>query len=334
MVNEATAYRFSLDHIAPELRETVRRIPPVRFESVRRARFGIALMHFLTPRVDTSGTVITTQEIRSGDGRRRIRLRLYTPAAPAGGPRPAMVFMHWGGFVVGGLETEHDRCVRLCRDFGMVIVSVDYRLAPENPFPLGLDDCFDALCWVHDHATRLGVDPASIAVGGTSAGGGLAAALALKARDGGGPVIAWQYLGFPVLDDSCSTSSARRFVDTPNWTAPANRLMWSYYLGGREATALAAPARAKSLKGLPPAYLWTAEFDPLHDEGVAYAHRLEEDGVAVTHHDYPGTVHGFDSLRIEQGVVARARADQARALPLLNGAEDQPAAAGPHTAAL
>ncbi len=320
---------YELEHLAPELHAAVRATPAVKFESVFRARFGIALMHLFMPRVATAGVRVRDQKVAPRAGGPKVRVRLYEPEAPNArkGGRPAMVFAHWGGFVVGGLKTEHRRCVWLCRELGMTVVSVDYRLAPENPFPAGLDDCFAALRWLIESAEALGVDRTCIAVGGTSAGGGLAAGLALRARNEG-VGLRWQYLGFPVLDATCSTRSATAHTDTPNWTAQANQLMWEYYLQGKPPTELASPLSAATLEGLPETVLWTAEFDPLHDEAVRYAERLKAAGVATHFFDYPAAMHGFDSLPIEEGIVARARRDQTSVIQSIF-AGDRPSAGRP-----
>ncbi|MEO1171852.1 MAG: alpha/beta hydrolase fold domain-containing protein, partial [Myxococcota bacterium] len=239
---------YSLELVAEELRETILKTPPVDFESVRRARFGIWVMHRLMPRADTRGVQVRRVRLKARD-RKTIRCRLYLPDRRDTGAIPGMLFMHWGGFVVGGLETEHARCVRLCREQQLAVLSVDYRKAPEHPFPTGLNDCFDALDWFHQNADSLGVSRNNIGVGGTSAGGGLAASLAVMTRDLDGPSVAWQYLGFPVLDSTCSTDSATRYVDTPNWTASSNLLMWQYYLNGQE-PGIAAPLSLETLEGL------------------------------------------------------------------------------------
>lgn len=283
-------------------------------------------MYRFLPKVDESGVDVQDKVVPVGDQRPVVPVRIYQPQPRRETsfknvfqrPRklPAMVFMHWGGFCLGDLRTEHARCVRLSRDIGMLVVSVAYRLAPENPFPAGLDDCYAVLKWLVAHKDELQVDPEKIAVGGTSAGGGLAAALALRTRDENGPKIALQYLGFPVLDDHCDTGSAQGFKNTPNWTSEANQLMWKYYIQDRNDPRMkyAAPSREKDLAGLPHTYLWTAEFDPLRDEALAYAQRLMHAGVPVELHAYPRTMHGFDSSPTSKGVVLRAQQDQVAAL--------------------
>jgi acetyl esterase/lipase len=169
-------------------------------------------------------------------------------------------------------------------------------LAPEHPFPAGLEDCYAALVWLHDQADALGVDPARVAINGGSAGGGLAAGLALLARDRGGPAICFQYLGIPELDDTLDTPSMQQFHDTPMWSRPQAVQSWQWYLGDAYGTddvsPYAAPARATDVAGLPPAYVSTMEFDPLRDEGINYALKLLAAGVSVELHSFPGTFHG------------------------------------------
>jgi acetyl esterase/lipase len=178
-------------------------------------------------------------------------------------------------------------------------VSVEYRLAPEHPFPAGIEDCYAALCWTAQHAAELAADPARLAIAGQSAGGGLAAGTALLARDRGFPALCFQLLEIPELDDRLDTPSMLAFDDTPLWNRPNAVQSWRHYLGPThtgEPSPYAAPARAKDLAGLPPAYVSTMEFDPLRDEGILYALRLMQAGVSVELHSYPGTFHGSGLL--------------------------------------
>ena len=185
------------------------------------------------------------------------------------------------------------------------MVTPEYRLAPEHPFPAGVEDCFAALQWTVGNAGQLHVDPDRVAVGGQSAGGGLAAAVALLARDRGGPSLCFQFLGNPELHHRLDTASMRAFVDTPLWNRPNAELSWEYYLGpdNGPVSPYASPALASDLGGLPPAYVTTMEFDPLRDEGIAYALRLLEAGVTVELHSFPGTFHG--STLIPTAAVSR-----------------------------
>lgn len=267
--------------------------------------------------VDRAGLTITDHAIPS-DGAPPVQVRVYAPSEAATG-RAALLYIHGGGFVIGSIETEQANAVTLAKKLGIVVVSVEYRLAPEDPYPAGLDDCTVALGWLHDRAAELGVDPARIGVYGMSAGGGLAAALALRTRDRGGPAICFQFLGIPELDDRLETTSMRTFVDTPMWNRPNAVLSWQHYLGslaGGDVPYEAAPGRATDLSGLPPAYVSAMEFDPLRDEAIEYASRLFRAGVPTELHVFPGTFHG--SAFITEAAVSR-RGDEEALVALERG---------------
>ncbi|GAB3723946.1 alpha/beta hydrolase [Nocardiopsis nanhaiensis] len=257
--------------------------------------------------------VETTEELVPGAaGDPPVRVRLYRPSE-AEGPLPALVYPHWGGFVTGDLDTAHSSSTRIADLVGAVVVSVDYRLAPEHPYPAPLNDCYSVLEWVANKADDLGVDPQRLGVGGLSAGGGLAAALTLAARDRGGPPIRFQYLLFPELDDRVDTVSARSFSDTPMLDRPNLLVSWDCYLGDLErgsarVPAYAAPARASVLADLPPAFVGVCEFDPLRDEGLAYACRLIQAGVRTEVSHYPGTFHA--SIGVDSDVSRRMLDEQ------------------------
>ncbi|UCC53573.1 MAG: alpha/beta hydrolase [Anaerolineaceae bacterium] len=231
------------------------------------------------------------------EGGPEVPIRIYMPKdrTEAG---PGFVNFHGGGFILGDLELEHPRCLMMATEGGAVSVGVDYRLAPENPFPAGVEDCYAALQWVASHAEELKIDPAKIAVGGGSAGGNLAAAVSLMARDRGGPDVAFQLLIYPVIDEKCETPSMKSGAGLYIWDYQNSLDMWDQYIGKDRSNVspYAAPARATDLSGLPPAYVMTAEHDPLRDEAIIYAMRLMDAGVQVELHSYPGTVHGFDFL--------------------------------------
>ena len=290
----------------PELAPLVELLPAGDLTDVHAARAGIAaLIAPLNQGVDTSGIDVSDDSVISMDAP-PVPIRVYAPSgrAPEGG-RPALLDLHGGGFVVGSIDMEHAFATQIARELDAVVVVPEYRLAPEHPFPAGLDDCFAALTWIHEHAAALGVDPARIAVGGQSAGGGLAAATALLARDRGGPALCFQFLGIPELDHRLTTTSMKTFVDTPLWHRANAVLSWQYYLGlaATDVSPYASPAIATDLAGLPPAYVSTMEFDPLRDEGILYMLRLMEAGVSVELHSYPGTFHG--SAMIPTAEVSR-----------------------------
>lgn len=243
-----------------------------------------------------------------------VPVRVYRPKAVAPGSTvPGILLIHGGGFVVGSVEAEHMGAVLTAANLGAVLVSVEYRLAPEHPYPAGLHDCYAALSFLHAEAAALGIDPVRIALLGTSAGGGLAAATALLARDRGGPPVCFQMLHIPELDDRLETPSMEQFVDSPVWNRPLAVKSWEYYLGDLSGTddvpVYAAPARASDLSALPPAYVSTAENDPLRDEGIAYALAMLRAGVSVELHQFPGTFHG--SALVTSAAVSRRAAQEA-----------------------
>jgi acetyl esterase/lipase len=255
---------------------------------------------------------VVIEDLTAGGGQPSgsVPIRIYRPKV-SGGERPGcLVFFHGGGFVLGGLDAEHSRCAQYADEARCLVVSAGYRLAPEHPYPAGFDDCYATLLWVTDNASDLGGDPSRIGVAGTSAGGGLAAAVALRARDECGPELALQLLVYPTLDSRMQSPSAREFSSTPGWNSDFNRLMWDYYLGGGEPGPYAAPALARSLKGLAPATVIAAEFDPLRDEAIEYALGLLRAQVPTELHVYRGTFHGFDVLAPFAGISQRAVADQ------------------------
>ena len=279
--------------IDPELAAVLPDIPALDIGDIAAARAALdELSAQASANVDTSGVVIEDRLVPASRGH-RIPVRVYAPA-DRNGPLPGILYIHGGGFALGTIESEHAGAVLMARAVGAVVVSVDYRLAPEHPFPAGLDDCYDSLTWMTDAADELDMDLDRIAVFGNSAGGGLAAAVALAARDRGGPSLCFQYLGIPELDDRLETVSMQTFVDTPMWNRPNAVISWQLYLGDdrSEVSPYAAPARATDLCGLPPTYISTMEFDPLRDEGLIYGLRLLQAGVTVELHQYPGTFHG------------------------------------------
>lgn len=224
-----------------------------------------------------------------------VRLRLTAPADP--GPLPALVYFHGGGFVVGSLNSHDNLCRTLTNAAGVAVVSVDYRLAPEHPFPAAVEDATAAVAWLADpaNAAALGLDPARLAVGGDSAGGNLAAVVARRARDRGGPRLALQVLLYPVVDCDLDTPSYRENAAGYMLTRDAMAWYWSQYVPdpARRSDPDAAPLRADDLAGLPPALVVTAGYDVLRDEAEAYARRLAAAGVPVRLARHPGMIHGF-----------------------------------------
>ncbi len=225
-----------------------------------------------------------------------IPLRVYRPrGVAAGAPLPGLVFFHGGGWVIGDLDTHDVLCRQLTAEAGITVVAVDYRLAPESKFPAAADDAWAATRWVVAHAERLGIDARRLAVGGDSAGGNLAAVVALLARDAGGPDIRLQVLLYPVTDVGVEWPSYQEFAEGYLLTSESMRWFIAHYLNVETEAAdwRASPLRAASLAGLPPALIITAGFDPLRDEGEAYARALRTAGVRVDYACYGGMIHGF-----------------------------------------
>ncbi len=217
---------------------------------------------------------------------------------------PAVVYYHGGAFVLTYASSHAVNVAEYANRLNCAVFVVDYRLAPKHIFPKGFEDCYAAVEWVHDQADWLHVDPERIAVMGDSAGGCFSAGVAQKAFDEKRITLRGQVLVYPALDNSCSTFSATDFVDAPIFNGVANKKMWQVYLPGTftgssasNAPPYAAPANRQDLSGLAPAFVETAEFDPLRDEGQAYAKRLQEAGVAVTEHYPKGTIHGYDMIK-------------------------------------
>jgi acetyl esterase len=294
----------------PELEAFIPLFPPADLTDPITARKNLAALAGSVPALDTADMQIEDRTVPADPG---VAVRIYRPHQARG----AIVWLHGGGFVMGDLDTEHPAATRLADGSGAVVISVGYHRAPEHRFPAALDDAYAVLLWTAEHAAELGVDPARIAVGGHSAGGGLAAAVALRARDQQGPPIRYQLLNQPELDDRQETWSARNFTDTPWMTRDKLAATWRHYLGSAPASPYAVPARAADLSGLPPAYIATAEFDPLRDEGITYALRLLQAGVSVELHQWPGTFHGSQAIlsaEVSQRQIAELAAALHRAL--------------------
>jgi acetyl esterase/lipase len=242
-----------------------------------------------------------------------VPVRLLRPIG-AHGALPVLVAMHGGGFILGRAEDFDYLCLEIVRELGIAVVNVEYRLAPETPFPGALDDCSAVLRHVADHGAELGVDPGRIAVGGSSAGGGLAAGTVLRARDEGGPRIAFQMLLSPALDDRLTRTPPGSFDSSPTLSRTTGELLWSYYLGPAytgpddpDVSVYAAPARADDLSGLPPTYIAAMELDPMRDQDIDYAVRLLQAGVSVELHSHAGTFHGSVEFAQEAASSARIR---------------------------
>lgn len=263
----------------------------------------------------TSLTSVTwsDQAIGVAASQRPLQVRIYRPAAS--GPTGGLLFLHGGAFVFGGLESEHARCVRYCERAQCVVVSVDYSLAPENPFPAAFDDAVVALRWLVENAESLDVDPARLGVAGVSAGGAVASGLVLHTRDLGGPALRAQLLVYPVTDSNTDTPSMKEFYRAEPFDGERARRMWDLYASGAtDVSKYASVARARDLTDLPSTYIVTADLDPLRDEGLDYAIALIDAGNTVELHHFPRTYHGFDAVAPTARLSTRALDEQCRFL--------------------
>jgi acetyl esterase/lipase len=287
--------------------------PPLNEMSVSEARQSIEMMKALTGEVEPVARV-EDRAIPGPAG--AIPVRIYWPSTTAS--LPVLVYYHGGGWVIGSVETHDGPCRALAKGAGCIVISVDYRLAPEHKFPAAAEDAYAALKWVAENAAEVGGDALRVAIGGDSAGGNLTAAVALMARDRGGPPLVFQLLVYPVTDAHCDTPSYRDNGEGYFLTAPMMRWFWNHYLDKPEdgEVPYASPARAAELNGLPPALVITAEFDPLRDEGEAYARRLEEAGVSVRLSRYDGMIHGFFGMGVLLDQAKRAMNEAASTLRL------------------
>jgi acetyl esterase len=283
---------MALDPQAKDFLENLRR---TRMPGLERLPLPLARATFATviplagPREE-----VARVEDRSIPG--NLSIRIYTPKGS--GPRPALIYFHGGGWVFGSLDTIDNPCRQLANASGCTVISVGYRLAPEHKFPIPVEDSYWATRYIAEHAADFDVDPAKIAVGGDSAGGNLAAAVTLLARDRGGPSLAFQLLIYPATDAALDTPSHREFAKGFALTRVEIQWFLRQYLVRPEdgLLPLVSPLKAKSLRGLPPACVITAEFDPLRDEGEAYAARLRTSSVPAETRRFDGMIHGFFQL--------------------------------------
>ncbi len=307
-------------YLDPELAQALKERPPVDwtknpdFDRIRKAMKpaaierpeGVTIANAMIPGFDDDG--------------HEVPVRVYTPENAAS--QNTLLWVHGGGFLFGSVEENDAMCVRLVRKVGCNMVSVDYRLAPEHPFPAGQNDCYAALLWAGDGPSELGGKQDRIAIGGGSAGGCLAAALALMARDLEGPEICHQFLVVPVLDDRLETRSAQLIEDPRVWSRKKALMGWELYLGQNgkdDVSPYASPARAQDLSDLPPASVFVEEMDLLRDEAVEYANRLTANNVRTDLIVYAGTNHGHMNLAPTAEVSRRTARDFEEAVKMAFG---------------
>ncbi len=232
---------------------------------------------------------------RRKNGGEDLKLRSYRPKYKKG-TLPCLYYIHGGGMIMGTAENDDANASRLSEELGVVVVSVDYRLAPEDPHPAQINDCYNGLLWIESQKESLKIDTSKIALYGQSAGGGLVIATSMMVRDRGGPEIIFQMPIYPMLDDRHETPSSYEIVDIGIWDREASIEAWNWYLGGKDADPYAAPSRATSLKGLPPTFIDVGELDLFRDENIIFAQRLLEAGVTTEFHLYPGAYHASENF--------------------------------------
>lgn len=295
---------MDLERVDPSLRDATRRVPVLDLEGRHRLRL-IATLSRLAPGKRIAG--VDRRTVRRGP----VRVRVYTPPAPTGA---GLLWVHGGGLVLGSAAMDDRMSAETAVATGAVIVSVDYRLAPKHPFPAPLDDCAAAFAWMRAESDSLGIDTGRIAVGGQSAGGGLAAALVQRLIDEGVPLAA-QWLFCPMLDDRTAADRTRDAEAHFVWNNRSNLVGWRSYLGDRVGAdglpAYAVPARRADLSGLPPTWMYASDIELFYAEDRAYAEALRAAGVDVTFDTVPGAPHGFETWardsRLARGVLSRGR---------------------------
>ena len=306
----------NLTPVHPELRQRARTFPRIPFN-----RWNVRFFQWLTrlqPESKAPDDIQIDQlYVQSQDQQHRIGLRVYRPKA-MNPDAPVLLWMHGGGLIIGSPKQNDRAMFHIVRNTGIAIVSVDYRLAPHHPFPAPLDDCYAALKWVYAHAETLGIDPNRIAIGGESAGGGLAASLVQLAHDRAEIIPVFQLLIYPMLDDRSAIRTDVSQVELLTWTPQNNRFGWESYLGHAcgfdHVLPYAVPARREDLAGFPPTWIGVGTLDLFYDENVAYARKLQRCGVACELVVLDGAFHGFDQFDHDLPVVQAFRQSQIDAL--------------------
>lgn len=300
------------NRIDPELREVLEVFPPIDLDYLEETRQGMVQISQSMEIPINESVSISNRMIQGPTDNPSVRVRIYEPKEK-NELLPGLLWLHGGGYVFGIPEGDDLLCQRFVTEGNCVVVSVDYRLAPENPYPAGLEDCYSALKWLSGNAAGLGVDPSRIGVAGASAGGGLTAALSLLARDRKGPELCFQMPLYPMIDDRNNTPSSLEITGNMVWNHDLNQRAWTMYLQGANQTenvpVYAAPARATDLSGLPYTYTCVGQLDPFRDETLIYIQKLCQAGVDVEFHLYPGAYHGFEGVVPQANISQRALAE-------------------------
>jgi acetyl esterase/lipase len=281
-----------------------------------------ALMEAMAGEPLPEGVVVEDHHVDGFDGH-QVLVRTYRPAE-ARLNSPALYWIHGGGMVLGDVSMNDASCAEIAETLNVVVASVEYRLAPEFPYPVPMEDCYSGLIWFFESAEQFGLDTSRIAIGGGSAGGGLAAGLALLARDRKQVAPCFQLLTYPMIDDRNETPSSYQVTDTRVWNRDANIVSWDAYLdgiaGSDDVPVHAAPSRAIDLSGLPPAIITVGDLDMFVDEDIAYAQALLQAGVPTELHVYPGAFHGSNTFVVDSDLSQRWKRDEMAALArALNG---------------
>ncbi|MBN2041443.1 MAG: alpha/beta hydrolase [Spirochaetes bacterium] len=299
-MNKITDLKTKID---PELSPSLDMMPPdgIDFTDLQAMRAAsekmFGEMAAMMPPVP--GVKIKDRMVPGPENSPEVGVRIYSPENSSG-KMPALLWIHGGGYIAGSLTFDDYPMKQLCASIGCIIVSVNYRLAPENPFPAATEDCYASLKWMAASCEELQIDKSRIAIGGGSAGGGLAAGLAILVRDRGEINIIFQLLIYPMLDNRNVTHSSHTITDPRTWDRSKNLFAWEAYLGKdadpENVSPYAAASREKNLSGLPPAYIAVGELDLFLDENIEYAQKLLQAGVSTELHVYPGATHGFDGM--------------------------------------
>jgi len=305
-----------LSPIHPELRQVWKKFPRITFN-----RWTTPIFQSLTrlrPIAKRPADILVDQLfIQARDGKYKIRLRVYK-SITVSEPAPALLWIHGGGYIVGSPEQDEAYAFEIATELGIVVVSVDYRLAPQHPFPTPLDDCYSALAWIHTNAQRMAIDPRRIATGGASAGGGLAANLVQLAHDRGEIQPAFQLLVYPMLDDKTALRTEIAHAELLTWNQESNRYGWEAYLqqpaGSAQVPAYSVAARREDFTNFPPAWIGAGTLDLFHAEDVAYAQKLKDCGVTCEIVAVPGAFHGFEALNDDAPIIRDFRKSQKSAL--------------------
>ncbi|WP_371318220.1 alpha/beta hydrolase [Paenibacillus elgii] len=294
-----------ISRVAPELKQGVELLTPLHLPD----DLAMERQRPLPPTNSSKSVQITERYISGGDSKEML-VKIYEPVRREDQKLPAFLWVHGGGYVLGHPSSDDVLCECFVKAANCIVISPDYRLAPEHPFPAAIEDCYAALVWITNRAEEMNIDLSRIAIGGASAGGGLTAALALMARDKGGPAICFQMPLYPMIDDRNVTPSTHEITHPAVWNRANNLAAWKMYLGEhahRDISPYAAPSRAKSLTGLPPVYTCVGQLDPFRDETIDYVARLAQAGVDVEFQLYPGCYHGFEHVVPDAEISQRAR---------------------------